>query len=454
MKNLFKFTFVALFGISVATNAMAQDTALDLDSLLKQLEEGKYQQNQQNAQRERDFNAKVAEQDRMLAEAAQSRTNELQRSERLETQFEDNEFKIADLSEALNKRLGSLKELFGVLQQVSGDTKNKFQNSLVSAEIPGREVFLDELAQSMGTSSKLASIEEIERVWFEMQREMTESGKVVRFNTDVVEAGGNKVNKEVLRVGTFALVADGKYLDYNTTTGTVAELLRQPAGRYGDSAAALQNTNDQFVQFGLDPTGGSILGLLVQAPNLKERVEQGGLVGYIILAVGAVGLLLALERLFTLTLVKIKVDRQLKSTTFASNNPLGRVMQVRDKYPTADVEALELHLTEAILGELPKLTRFLTIVKIISVVAPLMGLLGTVTGMINTFQAITLFGTGDPKLMAGGISTALVTTVLGLVVAIPTTLLYALLNTRSKAIVSVLQEQSAGVIAERAEQAA
>jgi len=454
MKNLFKLTCVALFGISVATTAIAQDTALDLDSLLKQLEEGKYQQNQQNAQRERNFNAKVAEQDRMLAEAAQSRTNELQRSERLETQFEENEFKIADLSDAMNKRLGSLKELFGVLQQVSGDTKNKFQNSLISAEISGREVFLDELAQSMGTSSKLASIEEIERVWFEMQREMTESGKVVRFNTDVVEAGGNKVNKDVLRVGAFALVADGKYLDYNTTTGTVAELLRQPAGRYGDSAAALQNTNNQFVQFGLDPTGGSILGLLVQAPNLKERVEQGGLVGYIILAVGAVGLLLALERLFTLTLVKIKVDRQLKSTTFTNNNPLGRVMQVRDKYPTADVDALELHLTEAILGELPKLTRFLTIVKIISVVAPLMGLLGTVTGMINTFQAITLFGTGDPKLMAGGISTALVTTVLGLVVAIPTTLLYALLNTRSKAIVSVLQEQSAGVIAERAEQAA
>lgn len=454
MKNLFKSMSAVLLGAFVATSAIAEDKALDLDTLLKQLEEGKYQQNQQNAQREREFNSKVAEQDRMLGEAAQTRDNELQRSERLETQFEENEFKIADLSDALNKRLGSLKELFGVLQQVSGDTKNKFQNSLVSAEIPGRAEFLDDLAQSMGTSSKLASIEEIERVWFEMQREMTESGKVVRFNTDVVEAGGNKVNKEVLRVGPFALIADGKYLDYNTATGTVAELIRQPAGRYGDTATALQGSSNEFVQFGIDPTGGSILGLLVQAPNLQERVEQGGLVGYIILAVGAVGLLLSLERLFTLTLVKMKVDRQLKSTTFTDNNPLGRVMQVRDKYPQADVEALELHLTEAILGELPKLTRFLTIVKIISVVAPLMGLLGTVTGMINTFQAITLFGTGDPKLMAGGISTALVTTVLGLVVAIPTTLLYALLNTRSKAIVSVLQEQSAGVIAERAEQAA
>jgi len=454
MKNLFKSMSAVLLGAFVATSAIAEDKALDLDTLLKQLEEGKYQQNQQNAQREREFNSKVAEQDRMLAEAAQTRDNELQRSERLETQFEENEFKIADLSDAMNKRLGSLKELFGVLQQVSGDTKNKFQNSLVSAEIPGRAEFLDDLAQSMGTSSKLASIEEIERVWFEIQREMTESGKVVRFNTDVVEAGGNKVNKEVLRVGPFALIADGKYLDYNTATGTVAELIRQPAGRYGDTATALQGSSNEFVQFGIDPTGGSILGLLVQAPNLQERVEQGGLVGYIILAVGAVGLLLSLERLFTLTLVKMKVDRQLKSTTFTDNNPLGRVMQVRDKYPQADVEALELHLTEAILGELPKLTRFLTIVKIISVVAPLMGLLGTVTGMINTFQAITLFGTGDPKLMAGGISTALVTTVLGLVVAIPTTLLYALLNTRSKAIVSVLQEQSAGVIAERAEQAA
>ena len=169
------------------------------------------------------------------------------------------------------------------------------------------------------------------------------------------------------------------------------------------------------------------------------------------LAVGAVGLLLALERLVSLTLIRTKVNSQLKSDTFKDNNPLGRVMMVKDKYPDADTEAMELHLTEAILSEVPKLGRNLTIIKIISVVAPLMGLLGTVTGMINTFQAITLFGTGDPKLMAGGISQALVTTVLGLVVAIPMTLLYAMLNTRSKNIVFILQEQAAGVIAERAE---
>ncbi|MEC8351463.1 MAG: MotA/TolQ/ExbB proton channel family protein, partial [Pseudomonadota bacterium] len=104
--------------------------------------------------------------------------------------------------------------------------------------------------------------------------------------------------------------------------------------------------------------------------------------------------------------------------------------------------------------EMPKITRNLTLIKIISVVAPLLGLLGTVTGMINTFQAITLFGTGDPKLMAGGISQALVTTVLGLVVAIPTVFLYTLLNTRSKNMLLILQEQSAGIIAERSEKGA
>ena len=446
---------IAVCCLSLASaSVMAEQKPLDLDALLQQLQQGSYQQSQQNQAREQEFMAKVAERDRLLQQATDARDSALALSERLETQFERNEFEIADLDEALSKRLGSLKELFGVLQQVSGDTKNKFQNSVISAEIPGREVFLDQLAQSMGTSSKLASIEEIERVWFEIQREMTESGKVVRFTTDVVEADGNKVAKEVVRVGPFALVAGTSYLDYNPATGTVAELVRQPAARYGDGIAALEASDGEFVQFGLDPTGGSILGLLVQAPNLRERVEQGGPVGYIILIVGAIAMLLALERLVTLTIIKLKVNRQLKSEVFADNNPLGRVLQVRDKYPQADAEALELHLTEAILGEMPKLTRFLTIVKIISVVAPLMGLLGTVTGMINTFQAITLFGTGDPKLMAGGISTALVTTVLGLVVAIPTTLIYALLNTRSKAIVSILQEQSAGVIAERAERKA
>lgn len=452
MFNKIKTIAVCAVIASFSFTANAQsERALDLDALLKQLEEGQFAQTQQNTKREQEFMQKRAEQAQILAETTRLRDNTLAESERLETQFEENEFKLADLQGALDNRLGSLKELFGVLQQVAGDTKNKFYNSMISTQYPDRAEFLDEMAQSMGHSAKLASIEEIERVWFELQREMTESGKVTRFTTDVVEAGGNKVNKEVVRVGPFALISDGQFLDFNGVTGTVSELVRQPPARFGKTAAAVQASDGELVKFGIDPTGGSILGLLVQAPNLKERVEQGGAVGYIILVVGAIGLLLALERLISLTLIKAKVNKQLKSKEAKDNNPLGRILKVRDDYPEADTEALELHLTEAILGEVPKLSRNLTIIKIISVVAPLMGLLGTVTGMINTFQAITLFGTGDPKLMAGGISTALVTTVLGLVVAIPMTLLFAMLNTRSKNIVYILQEQASGVIAERAE---
>ena len=448
----------AALSISLAATMSAPvmaeaETAVNLDELLTKLEQGQLFQNQQNKQRESEFLAKKEQQVQMLNDAQARRNQLVNRSEELETTFEQNEIHLADITNTLSNRMGSLKELFGVLQQVSGDMKGKFQNSIISAQYPGRDVFLDELAQKMGKSSKLASVEEIERVWFELQREMTESGKIVRFNAPVVSAEtGTKTEQEVVRVGAFNLVSNGKFVEYVQQTGSLAELSRQPTDRYLATASAVQDKKGELVEFAIDPTGGSILGLLVQAPNLQERVEQGGTVGYVILGVGLIGLLLALERFISLTIVGGKIKRQLKQPTPQANNPLGRVMQVKNDNPQADSETLELKLSEAILREVPKLARNLTFIKIISVVAPLLGLLGTVTGMINTFQAITLFGTGDPKLMAGGISQALVTTVLGLVVAIPTLLLYTVLNSRSRGLISILQEQSAGIIAERAEQ--
>ena len=390
----------------------------------------------------------------MLKDTQAKRTAMLNESERLETQFEENEVKLANLTDTLSNRMGSLKELFGVLQQVAGDSSNKFMTSVVSAELPGRSNFMDELAQKMGSTSKLASIDDIEKVWFELQREMTEQGKVSRFTTDVIVEGGSKAQKEVVRVGAFNLIADGKYLEYTPATNTISQLTRQPSSRYTATAADLQQANSGVVPFALDPTGGSILGLLVQAPDTEEQVHQGGTVGYIILGVGLIALLIALERFVSLMIMGSKIRRQLKDTVARDDNPLGRVMKVKDQYPDVAYDTLELKLSEAIIREMPKITRNLTLIKIISVVAPLLGLLGTVTGMINTFQAITLFGTGDPKLMAGGISQALVTTVLGLVVAIPTVFLYTLLNTRSKNMLLILQEQSAGIIAERSEKGA
>lgn len=439
-------SFTLLSGVS-----MAQQAA-NLDDLLQQLEQGKIAQTKQNKARETEFKAKVSQQQSMLNDVTTQRNSAIKLSGKLEQNFADNEIHLANRVEALDKRLGELKELFGVLQQVSGDTLSKFQTSVISAQIPDRGEFLNEFAQSMGSSSKLASIEEIERLWFELQREMTQSGKIHTFNREIVLANGARKTADVTRIGGFNLVANGKYLEYIDETGTVAELIRQPANRYLSTVNALTSSKETSA-FALDPTGGSILSLLVQAPDLRERVEQGGVVGYIILAIGAVGLLIALVRFINLVSVGAKVNRQLKSDEASSDNPLGRVMQVKDNNPNLDTETLELKLSESILRELPKLSSMLTLIKIISVVAPLIGLLGTVTGMINTFQAITLFGTGDPKLMAGGISQALVTTVLGLVVAIPMVFLFAYLNSRSKNIINILQQESTGIIAQRCENA-
>jgi len=449
MKHLSKLLSIVAIG-SVAMLANAQQAA-NLDELLSQLKLGQIAQSEQNKQREAQFNTRKDQQIQLLNQAVATRDQAVKLSTELEASFQNNEVMIANKTDALNKHMGELKELFGVLQQVSGDTRSKFQTSVISAQISGRGKFLDEFAQSMSSTSKLASIEDIERLWFELQREMTESGKVHRFTREVVTASGTKAQKEVIRVGGFNLVSQGNYLEYIDETGSVAELIRQPSSRYLSSAQTLSNSSNEVVPFALDPTGGSILGLLIQAPNTQEQVEQGGPVGYVILGIGLVGLLIALERFIALFLIGSKVNRQLKSDIASQDNPLGRVLMVKDNNADADLETLELKLSERILKEVPVLTSRLTLIKIISVVAPLIGLLGTVTGMINTFQAITLFGTGDPKLMAGGISQALVTTVLGLVVAIPMVFISTLLNTRSRGIINILQQQSAGLIAQRAE---
>src|SRR5690606_6619023 len=180
--------------------------------------------------------------------------------------------------------------------------------------------------------------------------------------------------------------------------------------------------------------------------------DQGGTIGQIIIFIGAFAMLLGIVRLLELSVVVAKVRGQLKNPAQPKkNNPLGRVLMVYEKDKSMDIETLELKLGEAILAETPRLERFQTLLKIISTVSPLLGLLGTVTGMITVFQAITLFGTGDPKIMAGGISAALVTTVIGIVVAVPTILMHTLIKGRSDTVIHILEEQATGVIARRSE---
>ena len=458
MKNYLILPAAALTALMFAGPTAAQVDAMDVNELLERVRQGSARDNQAEAARMRAFEQNQDQQERLLQDARNERAAEERRSDQLETTFESNELLIADVTAQLDSRLGSLRELFGVLQQVAGDARAQFENSFTNVEYPDRAQFLGDLAAKMGSSSELASIAEIERLWFELQREATEQGKVKRIpDYRVITSNGQESFEDVVRIGTFNVVAAGRYLSHNPDTNSLSELQRQPSeGRFTGSTADLLSAppGSGFVRFGLDPTSGVILSSLVQSPNLRERINQGGIVGYVIIALGLLGVLLSLERLVTLTIAGQKVKTQLrKPDAPTEDNALGRVLQVFHSNRQVDTETLELKLGEAILKETPALQRGILFIKVISVVAPLLGLLGTVTGMINTFQAITLFGTGDPKTMAGGISQALVTTVLGLTVAIPTVLLHTIVSGRSKTITQILQEQTAGIVAEQSEKA-
>jgi biopolymer transport protein ExbB len=446
----------AAFAVSMAGSVQAEEEiqAKSLAELLQLVKDGKVVNQRVNEQREREFVADKNRQQKAVKDAQNEQAREEARSERLEAQFEKNEQDIAAKQEILAKRLGSLRELFGVLQQVAGDTQGVLEGSIVSSELPGRGEWLGQFAQSMGKSSKLATIEEIERLWYELQREMTESSKVSKFNAEVIKLGGEKVTQEVTRIGSFNLVSNGEYVAYDIENQVIKELPKQPEARFVDSAAELEAASSGFVPFALDPTRGQLLALQIQVPTLEERVHQGGLPGYVIIGLGIVALIIAVVKFVALTLTGMKVTAQAKSAGSPDgNNPLGRIINVYRENEGVDNETLQLKIDEAIMKEQPSINRFIGFIKIISMVAPLLGLLGTVIGMIVTFQAITLFGTGDPKTMAGGISQALITTVLGLVVAIPTVLLHYFVNTRAQGIMQILNEQSGGLIAEHAENA-
>ena len=451
MKRIITIVAIGLFSFGMA---QAQDdaTSSNMAELLERIQQGQARDSREARQREADFARRKNEQQSLLNTARAERARQERNSARLEQLFEENQAKIVAARAALDERLGALKELFGVLQTVSGDAQARFKGSLTDIQYPDRADFLVELGSKMAAASELASIEDMERLWFELQREVTESGKIVRFNHEITTADGAIETVPVVRAGVFNIVFEDGYLQYDSTTTNVSELQRQPEqSRYTGSTADLLDSTSGTVTFGVDVTRGGILALLVESPTITERVNQGGIVGYCIIGLGIVGLLIAIWRWIGLSNDGRKVAAQLKRDSASTDNPLGRVLAAYESNRSADTETIELKLSEAALKEMPELTKGLLFIKVISVVAPLMGLLGTVTGMIKTFQVITLYGAGDPKMMAGGISQALMTTVLGLVVAIPMVLIHTLVSGQSRKIINIIHSQSAGIVASHSE---
>jgi len=460
MKKYLSIIFV--LSLTLNTFVVAQESEGDeaeistVEALLQLVKEGKTKEQSENADREAKFMANKNEQAAILAAEKRELARQERIADQLEAEYKKNEEILRVKEEAYQKELGSLVELFGHLQSSAGEAAVQFSGSLTSPQYGLERVdFLNELTSKMSETTELPTIREIEGLWYELQREMVASGQVVSFDTTVIDVDGESSTCNVTRVGLFNAVCDGKYLEYVAATGQYAFLPRQPAGRFTKTAKSVGNADvGEQVRFGVDPTGptgGSLLANLIQTPSLAERAAQGREVGYAIIFVGLIGIGLAFWKLWSLYVLGKAVRAQAGSKTLDVRNPLGRVLKVGEENFKKDIDTLELKLAEAIMAERPSIERGIGAVRIISVVAPLAGLLGTVTGMIVTFQMITLYGTGDPKLMAGGISQALVTTVLGLLVAIPTTLLHSFTASSAKGIISVLEEQSTGILAERAE---
>ncbi len=444
------FSMVVLVSASIS-QLHAQDTkpAASMESLLKQLETQRYSDSKENRQRENDFKTSKAKQQSMLNKIRAEQKKQEAISVRLEKEFESLDAQLTESELRLKERMGSLTELLGHLTTMAGDAKAHHDVSLTSVHYPEREAFLQALVDVSASGKELPKIGQIDQLFVELQKELIDQGRVVSFTANVSNASGISSEQELIRLGNFNIIdGSGNYL--TVQNGDLQLLARQPASYTGlSSDFAANNTN--LSPLGIDPTGpsgGSLLAALINTPSLIERWQQGGIVGIVISVLGIVAILVGMLRLLLLTGVSAKVSKQLKNVAAPDdNNPLGRVLAQAAHYKNADLETLELKINEAIIKELPSLQRFESFLKITAAVAPLLGLLGTVVGMILTFQAITIYGAGDPQAMAGGISSALVTTVLGLIVAIPTLLMHSFVSSKSSTIIHVLEEQAAGLVA-------
>ena len=458
--KILPFFFITLLAFPVNAEEETEEATKNPSNpaeLLELVQKGQFADTAEQRERERKFRNEKNKQAKLLADAKAERARLEREAARLEQKFEANEALLVVAEAQLKERLGSLNEIFGHLAGLATEARNIFEQSLTSAQFgKDREEFLTKLAVKMGEGVALATIPELERLWFELQREINATGEVVKFNADVIALDGTVEEREVVRVGVFNAVSEGNYLTYASTRGMYEELPSQPAGRYTSTTSDVFDADAFPVQFAVDPTGpqgGSYLASLISMSGAWERINgEGGPIGIVIfyvLGLGGVGLFI--WRLVTLRGIRAAVDSQLSASTLNTDNPLGRVLKIAEDNPKADTETLELKMAEQILNERPPIEKLNWLIKLISIVAPLMGLFGTIVGMIETFQMITLFGTGDPKTMASGISIALVTTWLGLMVAIPMTFMSAIVSNFSKGILETIEEQAIGMAAERSE---
>ena len=454
--------FAALAALQVALPVHAQQvaSAASLEDLLKQVQTVRSDEKEMFDKNQQAYNSASPQDQQKMMDEAQKKRDELdKKSQGLSDQYSANEVKINNLNMELSNKAMSLglAEVFGLAHQVANDVSTILQQSMITTQFPTpagqlpRDEFLREFAASRATPTSA----DLQRLWLEIQREMTASGQVARYQSRVVQPGGESVQAEVVRIGPFTATSNGQFLSYLPNLRVFNVLPRQLPAQFMSIAASFEKATSGYAEAVVDSARGVLLNLYVERPTFIERIQLGQEVGYVIITVGILGALAFLYQLVSLIIVRVSVGSQLKDLDHPKpNNPLGRVLLAFKGDPNRieeDADVAELRITEAVLREVPKLERFQAFLRLAVAAGPLLGLIGTVVGMIFTFQSITESGSSDPKLMATGIGQAMIATVLGLGIAIPLLFANALLNSLSRTVVQILDEQSAGMLAESIE---
>ncbi|HNL91489.1 MAG TPA: MotA/TolQ/ExbB proton channel family protein [Pseudomonadales bacterium] len=440
-----------LLSVFLVSGVSAQTTGqqiTDLDQLLAKVRAEHEKERALNRQREAEFLQERNAQQALLEKARTAYYLAQAKNNPAKMQIDANDAEIAKLRKELQQSVTDMGDVFSVYRQFAGDFAATLNDSQVSAQFPERAAELKKL----NNMDALPTIDDMERLWYLVQQEMTESGKVVAYKGKIVAASGEARDADIVRAGTFAAFSGSDFLRFVPETSEFVEPDKQPEKRFLRMAEKFSASGGELAAVPVDPTRGSLLGMLERTPNLRERVVQGGVVGYLTIVVGIIGLLVTLYRTLYLLLVRRRVLRQIADSEHPSpENPLGRIMLSVKNTNADDEETIQYKLDEAILKEVPPMEYGHNIIKLFAAIAPMLGLLGTVTGMIKTFEAISLFGGGDPKLMAAGISEALVCTVLGLLVAVPLLFGHNIVTVLAKSLIQRLDEQSAGILARNME---
>ena len=439
MKKYLFINFLILTGILFAQEETIEPNPYEI--LLNKVQQNIQVEERYDLQRIQSAQAKVNELKRIKTQLTKDLQAAVRLSDKLSADFDANEKVLSELEEKLTLKLGNLGEMFGVVRQVAGQTKGEFENSISNIQYPER---IDVL-QNLSEKKKLPSVPQIKELWFELIKEIGYSAEVISFNTEILNADGSSSNLDVVRLGLFAIAADGDLLKHIPETNQIENLPSQPSGVDHGGLEDIQNESSGTFDVTVDPTRGSLIDKLIQSPSFIERINQGGLVGYFIILLGLFGLALGGERIVFLR--KEWTELENTQANNAGQNILSELFKTMEENAKLDFESLQMLLDEKVQAYIPKIESRVAAIKLIATVAPLLGLLGTVIGMIETFQSIQIFGTGDPKLMAGGISQALVTTMLGLIVAAPLLFLHSYADSFVAKISDFLDEKSSGLIA-------